>query len=355
MFTDEIQEQPAALRRMVDAYRSGSGAAALDRLAEVFRRDLPPGIAPGPVLLTGMGSSLYAADAVAARLVQGGIEVAIREAGEWLHYGPEGAPPAALVIVISQSGESIETRRLAERLADRVPVVVVTNDPESSMARAAAVILPLHAGAEEMISTKTYTNSLGVLHLAAAALLGEDRASMFDALNAGAGAMEQALEPSWEPRIQQAAQWLDEARVLHALARGPALAAAREGALVLGEGARLAVTALPAGSFRHGPMELMGPGHLAILFAPAGPTHELLQGLASDFLAAGSRLLLLTNDGTLPDSPNGIVFPLAGSPGEACFPLPAAIVVERLLAATAARRGLTPGQFQFGGKITAAE
>jgi len=355
MFVDEIREQPAALRNLISAYRTEAAAAALERLAALRNVGAAREVPPGPVVLTGMGSSLYAADAVVPRLSTGGIDASVREAGEWLHYGMGAAPEAGLVVAISQSGESIETRTLAERLAGRMPVAAVTNDPESRMARAAHVVLPLHAGREEMISVKTYTNSLGVLHLAAAALLGEDLSATLDALAAATAAMERALDPALDPLIHEAAQWLDEARCIHALARGPALAAAREGALVLGEGAHLVVAALPAGSFRHGPIELAGPGHVALVFAPSGPTRELIDRLVADLLAAGSRILLLADPPPAESKAHQLTFPLPGSPGEPYFPLPAAMVVERLLAAVAERRGLVPGQFQFGGKITTVE
>lgn len=352
MFANEIREQPAALRDLVSAYRTEAAATGLDRLAAL--RTIGA-VREGPVIFTGMGSSLYAADAVVPRLVAGGIDASAQEAGEWLHYGRGAWPMTGLVIAISQSGESVETRTLAELLAIGMPLAAVTNDPESRMAQAAHVVLPLHAGREEMISAKTYTNTLGVLHLAAAALLGEGLSATFDALAAAAAAMEQALGPALEPLIGEAAQWLDEARCIHALARGPALAAAREGALVLGEGAHLAVTALPAGSFRHGPMELMGPGHAALVFAPSGPTRELMERLVADLLIAGSRVISLTDQPPAGSDPHRLSFPLPGSPGEPYFPLLAAIIIERLLAAVAERRGLVPGQFQFGGKITAAE
>src|SRR5438034_469662 len=184
MFVDEIREQPAALRELIDSYRAPEGAAALDRVAE-----LQGGAAAGgPVLFTGMGSSFYAADAVIPRLVAGGIGAAAREAGEWLHYGLGTFRPAGLVVAISQSGESVETRSLVDRLAGHAPVVAVTNDPESRTARAADAVLLMHAGFEAMIAAKTYTNSVGVLNLAAAALLREDRGATFDALAAAAAA-----------------------------------------------------------------------------------------------------------------------------------------------------------------------
>ncbi len=352
MFADEIGEQPAALRDAVAYYQGAEGSAVLDRLA-VLHGEAAGRDGAAPVCFTGMGSSLYAAEVAVCRLARGGIDSHCREAGEWLHYGLTERW-RGLVIATSQSGESVETRALAERLSGHVPLAAVTNDPESGMARAAGVVLPMRAGREEMISTKTLTNSIGVMLLAAAALLGE-RAETQAGLTAASMAMEQALDPILEAPIQAAAAWLDEARALHALARGPSLAAARAGALILGEGAHLAVTALPAASYRHGPMELTGPGHVAVVLAPAGPTRPLIDRLVGDLIAGGSRVILLADRRSAERHPGLIELPLPGSAHEAYFSLPATVAIERLLAAVARRRGLTPGQFRFGGKITDRE
>jgi len=133
------------------------------------------------------------------------------------------------------------------------------------------------------------------------------------------------------------------------------LAAARGGALILGEGAHLTVAALPAGSFRHGPLELAGPGHVALIFAPNSPTRPLLDRLVTDLLPTGSRVILLAEGAPPADAPNLMVLPVTGSPGEAYFLLPAALLIERLLLAVARRRGLVPGRFQYSGKITDRE
>jgi glucosamine--fructose-6-phosphate aminotransferase (isomerizing) len=351
MFVREIQEQPDAIREVVRYYQA-EGADLLDRLTALRRGDAEP---HGPVYFTGMGSSLYATDAVLPVLAAGDIDARVIEAGEWLHYGPQQLPHGSLVVAVSQSGESVETRSLAERLSGTVPVLAVTNDPESRMARAARVTLPIRAGHEEMIAAKTNTNTVAVLHLAASALLGEARAIPLGRLSRAAEGMEQALDTTLEPSIRQAAKWLDEARALHAVARGPSLAAARAGALVLGEGAHLNVAALPAGSFRHGPIELAGPGHAAIIISPSGPTRELLDRLAGDLLQGGSRVLLITDEAPRESGANLIVLPVATGLEESVFSLPATILIERVLAAVADRRGLTPGQFRFSGKITQEE
>jgi glutamine---fructose-6-phosphate transaminase (isomerizing) len=354
VFVQEIGQQPEALRDVIRYYQA-EGAAALDQLAALCGPEGPGMGEDGPVFLTGMGSSLYAAEGVLSRLAAGAVDARVVEAGEWLHYGLEDLPMGSVVVAISQSGESVETRSLAERLAGEVALVAVTNNAESSMAQAADVVLPIQAGYEEMISTKTYTNTLAVLHLAATILIGLDRGATILDLAWAAEAMEQALDPAMEPLIRQVAGWLDEARALHALARGPALAAARGGALILVEGAHLPVTALPAGSFRHGPMELAGPGHVAIVMAPSGPTQELMERLVGDLLAAGSRVVLITSQAAGQESPHLTVLRLSPAAREPFFALPAAIVIERLLAAVAVRRGLVPGQFRFGGKITEQE
>src|SRR5947209_14041399 len=123
MFAAEIRQQPAALRDVISAYRAPDGAAALDRLAELYRGRLTGREPGGSIVFTGMGSSLYAAEAVLPRLAAAGIEVYTREAGEWLHYGPGKLRPLGLVVAVSQSGESVETRTLAERLSGQMPVI----------------------------------------------------------------------------------------------------------------------------------------------------------------------------------------------------------------------------------------
>jgi len=137
-FRSEIEEQPAALRRLVARYRSGEGRAALERWAGLAARALTFG---------GMGSSVFAPLAVRPRLAALDLPCAIVEAGEWLHHGyVVGA--RATVVLISQSGESVEIRRLLEGpLADgAAPIVAITNDEGSALARSANLVLPLQAG-----------------------------------------------------------------------------------------------------------------------------------------------------------------------------------------------------------------
>ena len=77
----------------------------------------------------------------------------------------------ALVIGISQSGESPDVRAVIEqaRLQGR-PSIAITNRPDSPIGSAAQAVLPLEADDElSVAATKTYVNSLGAIALLFAA------------------------------------------------------------------------------------------------------------------------------------------------------------------------------------------
>lgn len=127
-FFEDVLAQPKALRGMLQRY-CGSDAG---RLSE-FRR-----LAAGKWLaFIGMGSSLYAPYGASLWTAAGGGYAVYQDASELLHYGPEALPDSCLPVLVSQSGESVELVRLAERWrGDRF--AAVTNDEHSSLGAAAA-------------------------------------------------------------------------------------------------------------------------------------------------------------------------------------------------------------------------
>ena len=97
----------------------------------------------------------------------------VLEAGELLHYGLPAIGAEALVVLVSQSGRSIETVAVAERLraAGHQRLVAVTNDPTSPMAASAHVTLPILAGDEATVATKTWMTTFTVLRLLSESLV----------------------------------------------------------------------------------------------------------------------------------------------------------------------------------------
>ena len=337
-FLEEVEAQPQALMDLVSFYRA-HGAPLLDqwrRLAGEHAR----------VFFTGMGTSEYAPEFILPALAGSGIDATTHDAGERLHYpGAMGG----LWVLISQSGESVETRTLTGTLRNGPTTIVMTNDESSSMARNGTLVLPMKAGAESAISTKTYVNTLALLYLMGRSLGGDLAAALerLEALAAGMGGCER-------DRIREAGAMLSEAAAIHFIARGPALVAAKQAALTFMEGARIPCGAFTGGAFRHGPFELVDETHYGVFLAPGGRSFELLRSQALEAAELGGHVVLVTDQQAGPVHRNVMVLSVPDS-GEELFTLSAATALEFLLHAAAVQKGLEPGVFRHGSKITKRE
>lgn len=345
-FLDEVGAQGKALRDLIEFYRC-RGDDLLCKLGHMFS------YRTRSITFTGMGTSEFVPGVIRDYLGDRCLApVVIWEAGELLHYGMSTIRDNDVVVAISQSGESIETRRVVEELRYHPAVVAVTNNPESTMARLAALDLPMMAGEEATISTKTYTNSLALMLLMSRAFLTEEWSPVLDALEPVADEMD-AFFASRQDEIKHAAEHLREAQTVYFISRGPAFTAARQAALTFQEGSHVFTCALPGGSMRHGPFEIVGPGHHAVVFASDGDGGDLLRSMALEMAELGSKVVLFTSQET-PAHRNLVSIILR--PGEPeTFPLACAVPQELLLHYMAADRGLTAGVFHHGGKITAKE
>ena len=345
-FLDEVHQQPAALRSVLDYYC----AEGRERLAAV--RDLYNERGQH-LLFTGMGSSYFAPMAILPLLTASGVNATCQEAGELLHYRLELCNAQTVVVAVSQSGESIETRRVVEKTLERCCFVAVTNIIASFLGRTGDILLPLCAGEETAISTKTYVNTLAVLHLLAAALTGKDIDTEVERIRCLADEMEGFLAER-RGEIDAAAEFLQGIFFLYFIARGPSVAAAHQGALTFNEGARLPTCALPGGTFRHGPFEMVGREFAAVFFAPAGRTGGITTGMAREVAEAGGRVLLLSDIASNHITPNLRTVKLVAC-GEDLFPLNACLPVELLLYEMAHHRGREAGLFERISKVTSKE
>ncbi len=154
-FFQEVLQEPEALRSLTNFYRrEGRPLLAKWReLADKHRR----------IVFTGMGTSGFVAESILPGLAEQGIDATTVDAGEMLHY-PRSF--SGLEVLVSQSGESAETRKLAERLSNS-EWVGITNNPESTIGRRAGLNLQMRAGHETGIANKTYVNTLALMFLMA--------------------------------------------------------------------------------------------------------------------------------------------------------------------------------------------
>jgi glucosamine--fructose-6-phosphate aminotransferase (isomerizing) len=346
-YLQEIEHLPDTLGDLVEYYQTDTGKEKLDQWERRTRgqREL---------LFSGMGTSVLAPISIRARLADRGIDVRTIDSGEWLHYGEKLPGEQGTVVLISQSGESAEVRKIIEKGVAGERFVAITNNEKSFLGRHSTLCLPLCAGEEASISTKTYLNTLAVLHLMTTV-----RESSGPLENAFSELTEISVDVRWRDTgsIQEAARFLLGGRFFAFIGRGPSYLCAAQSALTMSEGARIVGAAYTGGGFRHGPLEAAGPDLSAIIYVAEGRTKPLMEKLARECAAAGTRVVCVTNAAIHP-ADNLLVIPvknIQSMNNEHLFPMLAAPVHMLLIHFLAELKGFEAGKFRFCEKVTKAE
>lgn len=341
-YISDILSQPAALRNAVENFSTSS----LIQITERIQRN-----EFDRIIITGMGASYNAAYPAYLELCHQPIPVTLVNAAELIHYMDGLIGTRTLLWANSQSGRSAELLHLLERIETTPPACLLTsvNDETSPLASAADVCLPIHAGPETTVSTKTYTNTLAVNLLAAHCLIGnDDQALKKEMLNA-TDRMGTYLG-DWQNQVNRLNSLLGEFETLILIGRGPSMSAVWNGALINKEAAKFPLEGMNAAGFRHGPLELVSPGLVALVFAGPATTMELNRRLALEIVAHDGRAFWLDSksDSELPT----ILIP---DTDESVQPLVEILPMQMLTLVLAARRNITAGQFRIVGKITTVE
>lgn len=281
----ELSEQPQALRNLAAYYAAHSEPLHL-RAPFSFNR----------LVLTGMGASYHAASIAAFGLARLGIPAAAVEASDALHFqmGRSGADDA-LWVVISQSGSSGEVAALLDTFAGRVPIVGISNQEDGLLAKKASRFLPMVAGDEMLIASKTYLNTLALVWLLGRSLAGRLAGADFETLAALASRVEGliAAGPQQNARLLPLVEGSSPCLFL---GHGPHAISARQAAMGLAEWAKIGTQSFAIGAFRHGFIETVEAGAGAVIFAPPGSaTAGSALTLARDLQRFGAKILWVAN------------------------------------------------------------
>jgi glucosamine--fructose-6-phosphate aminotransferase (isomerizing) len=345
-FIAEIAGQPDALRR--------AAAGLADQLPVL--KALAGTVGERTLVFTGMGSSYDVCYPAVAQLARAGIPAIHVDAAELLHFRRNLLGPSALLVAVSQSGESAEVVRVidVDGVEDGPVVVAVTNGVDSTLAHAADLALDTRAGEEIGPSTMTFAGALVVVAAIGRTLAGERPdavvARLVDDADSAAAAIERLLDlPSLPDEL---ASWLDDRGASVILGRGPARAAAEMGALTLKEAVGLPIESLETAQFRHGPLELAGPDLAAMLIATEPETFDLDVRLAGELVASGASVLIVTGAG---DGPAEALRIPIGSLDSALAPAASILPAQLLAWKLAVRRGRSPGAYRRASKVTTRE
>src|ERR1700733_5242759 len=172
---EEIRQQPDALSRTLESgWRTVSD---LRRHLEAHR--------PRLIVMVARGTSDNAAQFGRYLIeITTGIPVSLAAPSVLTVYGARLNYKEALVVAVSQSGESEDTNQVLVQARKAGAVTVgITNEPRSTLAGIAEHVFLVRAGREKSVAaTKTYTCQLMVLYLLAYALGAKIRIADLEAM-----------------------------------------------------------------------------------------------------------------------------------------------------------------------------
>ena len=348
-YLNEILEQPAIIAGLPDRITPETYTD-LDRVAQ----DLSSGRIHN-IVFTGMGGSLHSMYGLWLHL-SGSLQgpAALWDTSELVQQAPGLIRDHTLLIAVSQSGESIELRRLTELERRPGASICVTNGPSNTLANWSDIVIATHAGPEKTASTKTYTSGLAGLYLLGTALAGDDVAAATSGVRAAAEQTDSFLREQCA-LMDDVAGFLGAVDPIFFIARGSSISSARMGALLTQEAAKLTAVAYSGGQFRHGPLEMVRPGFVGILFDGNDHTSALNRKTAADIARLGGKCLVI--------SPQEIAVKPAENARNLCLPtiesrlLPIVEIlpVQLLMIPLARSRGFEPAAFLNASKVTTEE
>ncbi|MEW6450484.1 MAG: glutamine--fructose-6-phosphate transaminase (isomerizing) [Pseudomonadota bacterium] len=293
----EIHEQPEAIQRTLEHYvdlRTGLIANFHDTAID-WRSITRISIAAcGTAYFAGLVAKYWF-----ERLAHLAVQV---EFGSEFRYREAPLDPSALMMVVSQSGETADTLaslRYAKSFGETALAVV--NVPTSSIARESTIVCPTFAGPEIAVaSTKAFTCQLAVLlclALQAARVrgaLGEsDEKTIVRELIEVPRLVAATLENAFQ--VEQIAQEIANVPSVIYVGRGTSYPLAMEGALKLKELSYIHAEGYAAGELKHGPIALIDSARPVIVIAPKDACFEKTAANMQEVAARGGKIVLITD------------------------------------------------------------
>lgn len=337
-YLSDLLEQPAALRRTV-ATPLPEGLA---KIAQQCRSRHSPF-----VVLTGMGSSYHALNPIAIRLAEAGIRAIMLETSELIYYWSHLFEIGNLIVAVSQSGRSAEILRMLELNGGRSTLLAVTNDEDSQLARASECVVALSAGVEATVSCKTYLCTLLALARVGEAICSGNLNRLIPGSESLADSVDDYLS-HLHRHIEEAQNCLRATRHIVLVGRGPSIASAGTGGLIIKEAARFPAEGMSAAAFRHGPLEMVNDALTLFVFQGDERSAPLSARLVSDVSALGAAAYLIGEDA----APQFIRLP---STTDLLRPILEILPVQIVTLALAAREGHEAGAFFHASKVTSVE
>lgn len=254
------------------------------------------------IQIVACGTSLHAA-MVGKYVIEEfcGIAVDVEPSSEYIYRTTVG-DKNTLVIGVSQSGETADTITAVRQAKERGShILIITNRPDSTMAREADSLVPVNAGIEVSVAaTKSYMAQIISFYLLALYIAeiknSTDKEKMIN-LKKELILLPQKIEKflSHKDTVQACARKFSSSKDFIFIARGINFATALEGALKLKEISYINATGYTAGELKHGPIAMLDESMPVLSVLMKGKVYDKILSNSEEARARNARMIALTN------------------------------------------------------------
>jgi glutamine---fructose-6-phosphate transaminase (isomerizing) len=300
----EIAEQPRAIADTLLGRLGEDGQLILDevRLSDQELRDIDK------IFVVACGTA-YHAGLIAKYAIEHWTRVPVEvEVASEFRYRDPVLDRSTLVVVISQSGETMDTlMALRHAKEQKARVLAICNANGSTIPRESDAVLYTHAGPEVAVaSTKGFLTQLVACYLVGLFLAQvrgikyeDEVAAIVEQLRELPDKVAQVLE-QMEP-VRALARALADADKVLFLGRHVAFPVALEGALKLKELAYIHAEGFAAGELKHGPIAVIDEGTPVVVVVPSprgrGTVHGKVVSNIQEVRARGARTIVIAEEG----------------------------------------------------------
>ena len=295
----EIDEQPVTIKNCINEYIDKHNN-------EINIYNFPWKISDiSSVVLIGCGTAYHSCLVAKYWFEQNtNMDVSVDIASEF-RYRKIKFKQNTLYVFVSQSGETADTYAALDLCKkNKVKTCAIVNVVESSIARDADLVLPIHCGPEiGVASTKAFLGQMLVLYLLCTKISFEQKSisqktyqNKIKDLLLLSKCAKQTL--NIDNKIYNLGKDFANSKGSMFLGRGYSYPIALEGALKLKELAYVHAEGYPAGEMKHGPLALIEEGMPVVVIAPRDEHYKKTVSNMQEVISRGAKVLLITNKST---------------------------------------------------------
>ncbi len=295
----EIEEQPVTIKNCINEYIDKHNN-------EINIYNFPWNISDfTSVMLIGCGTAYHSCLVAKYWFEQNtNMDVSVDIASEF-RYRKIKFKQNALYVFVSQSGETADTFAALDLCKkNEVKTCAIVNVVESSIARDADLVLPIHCGPEiGVASTKAFLGQMLVLYLLCTKISYEQKKinkKIYKNKIKDLLLLSKCLKKTLniDNKIHNLGKDFANSKGSMFLGRGYSYPIALEGALKLKELAYVHAEGYPAGEMKHGPLALIEDGMPVVVIAPRDEHYKKTISNMQEVISRGAKVLLITNKST---------------------------------------------------------